>query len=304
MTYDVIIIGGGIGGLTTAIYTARAGLKTLVIESKLTGGQMLSTYEIENDPGYKKISGQELALTITEQAESSGAVISYDGIKRLDLVDDIKRVVTDYDRELEARCVVLALGAEPRRLGVNGEEEYTGRGVSYCATCDGSFFKGKEVAVVGGGNTALEDALYLTRFAKRVRIIHRRDEFRSIGVLAERVKESNIEIMYDAEVTGIYGDKKVGEIAVLDKKSATEARISIDGVFVAIGQTPSTEILKGSAIEMNNGYIVVNKRMETNIEGVYAVGDATDKEVRQLVTAAADGAVAGYHISEYLMRKN
>ncbi len=304
MTYDVIIIGGGIGGLTTAIYTARAGLKTLVIESKLTGGQMLSTYEIENYPGYKKISGQELALTITEQAESSGAVISYDGIKRLDLVDDIKRVVTDYDRELEARCVVLALGAEPRRLGVNGEEEYTGRGVSYCATCDGSFFKGKEVAVVGGGNTALEDALYLTRFAKRVRIIHRRDEFRSIGVLAERVKESNIEIMYDAEVTGIYGDKKVGEIAVLDKKSATEARISIDGVFVAIGQTPSTEILKGSAIEMNNGYIVVNKRMETNIEGVYAVGDATDKEVRQLVTAAADGAVAGYHISEYLMRKN
>ena len=302
MTYDVIIIGGGIGGLTTAIYTARAGLKTLVIESKLTGGQMLSTYEIENYPGYKKISGQELALTITEQAESSGAVISYDGIKRLDLVDDIKRVVTDYDRELEARCVVLALGAEPRRLGVNGEEEYTG--VSYCATCDGSFFKGKEVAVVGGGNTALEDALYLTRFAKRVRIIHRRDEFRSIGVLAERVKESNIEIMYDAEVTGIYGDKKVGEIAVLDKKSATEARISIDGVFVAIGQTPSTEILKGSAIEMNNGYIVVNKRMETNIEGVYAVGDATDKEVRQLVTAAADGAVAGYHISEYLMRKN
>ena len=245
-----------------------------------------------------------LALTITEQAESSGAVISYDGIKSLDLVDDIKRVVTDYDRELEARCVVLALGAEPRRLGVNGEEEYTGRGVSYCATCDGSFFKGKEVAVVGGGNTALEDALYLTRFAKRVRIIHRRDEFRSIGVLAERVKESNIEIMYDAEVTGIYGDKKVGEIAVLDKKSATEARISIDGVFVAIGQTPSTEILKGSAIEMNNGYIVVNKRMETNIEGVYAVGDATDKEVRQLVTAAADGAVAGYHISEYLMRKN
>ncbi len=304
MTYDVIIIGGGIGGLTTAIYTARAGLKTLVIESKLTGGQMLSTYEIENYPGYKKISGQELALTITEQAESSGAVISYDGIKRLDLVDDIKRVVTDYDRELEARCVVLALGAEPRRLGVNGEEEYTGRGVSYCATCDGSFFKGKEVAVVGGGNTALEDALYLTRFAKRVRIIHRRDEFISIGVLAERVKESNIEIMYDAEVTGIYGDKKVGEIAVLDKKSATEARISIDGVFVAIGQTPSTEILKGSAIEMNNGYIVVNKRMETNIEGVYAVGDATDKEVRQLVTAAADGAVAGYHISEYLMRKN
>ncbi len=304
MTYDVIIIGGGIGGLTTAIYTARAGLKTLVIENKLTGGQMLSTYDIENYPGYKTISGQELALTITEQAESSGAVISYDGVKSLDLVGDIKRVVTDYDRELEARCVVLALGAEPRRLGVNGEEEYTGRGVSYCATCDGSFFKGKEVAVVGGGNTALEDALYLTRFAKRVRIIHRRDEFRSVGVLAERVKESNIEIMYDAEVTGIYGDKKVGEIAVLDKKSATEAHIPIDGVFVAIGQTPSTEILKDSAIEMNNGYIVVNKRMETNIEGVYAVGDATDKEVRQLVTAAADGAVAGYHISEYLMRKN
>lgn len=301
--YDVIIIGGGIGGLTSAIYTARAGLKTLILENKLTGGQMLSTYEIENYPGYKKISGQELAMTVTEQAEGAGAEINYDGVKSFDFNGDIKRIVTDDGNELEARSVVLALGAEPRRLNIEGEEKFIGRGVSYCATCDGSFFRNKDVAVVGGGNTALEDALYLTRFARNVKIIHRRDEFRSVGILAERVKESNIEVIYDTVVKKIDGDNKLNSITVFNKKEGVENKIAVDGLFVAIGQTPNTNIIKDSDIAMRDGYIVVNNKMETNIEGVYAVGDVTDKTVRQVVTAAGDGAVAGYHISEYLMRK-
>lgn len=301
--YDVIIIGGGMGGLTASIYTARAGLKTLVIENRLTGGQMLSTYAVENYPGYKTISGQELAMIVTEQAENSGAEISYDGVKSLELNGDIKRIVTDDGNILEARCVVLALGAEPRRLDVEGEEKFTGRGVSYCATCDGSFFRGKDVAVVGGGNTALEDALYLTRFARNVKIIHRRDELRSVGILAERVRESNVEVIYDTVVKRIDGEEKLKSITVLDKKEGVEKQIAVDGLFVAIGQTPNTDIIKECNIAMRDGYIVVNNKMETNIEGVYAVGDVTDKTVRQIVTAAGDGAVAGYHISEYLMRK-
>ena len=300
--YDVMIIGGGPAGLTTAIYTARAGLDTVLVENKFPGGQMLNTYEIENYPGYKAISGSDLANKMVEQVEALGVTIVYDVIKSYYLEDNVKRVETEYSGDLEARVAVLAPGASPRLLGVKGEAEFMGRGVSYCATCDGAFYKGKTAMVVGGGNTALEDALYLARFASKVYLVHRRDSFRAVGVLVDRIRESGIEVIYDSVVDEIVGDKTVTGVKVRNVKTDEVSDVALDGVFVAVGQTPGTRDLP-SAIAMNGGYIVVNDRMETSVDGVYAVGDANDKVVRQVVTACADGAVAGYFISERMMKK-
>ena len=300
--YDVLIIGGGPAGLTTAIYTKRAGLSTALIENKFPGGQMLSTYEIENYPGIKNISGADLAMKMTEQVTDLGVEMIYDSIKNYELYGDIKRVSTEYSGNIEAKVVVLSLGASPRLLGVDGEERLRGRGVSYCATCDGSFYKDKVAVVVGGGNTALEDALYLERFAKKVYLVHRRDEFRAVGVLVDRVKESKIEPIMNSVVTGINGDDKVSSMTVEDVVSGARRDIEVDGIFVAVGQTPGSDGLPEAIERTRQGYIKVNNKMETSVDGVYAVGDVIDKGVRQIVTACADGAVAGYYISERAMQ--
>ena len=226
----------------------------------------------------------------------------YDSVKSYELDGEIKRVSTEYGGDIEAKVVVLSLGASPRLLGVDGEERLRGRGVSYCATCDGSFYKDKVAVVVGGGNTALEDALYLERFAKKVYLVHRRDEFRAVGVLVDRVKESKIEPIMNSVVTCINGEDKVSSMTVEDVVSGARRDIEVDGIFVAVGQTPGSDGLPEAIERTRQGYIKVNNKMETSVDGVYAVGDVIDKGVRQIVTACADGAVAGYYISVRAMQ--
>lgn len=296
--YDLIILGAGPAGLTAGIYAARGGLNAVIVESKAVGGQAALTAEIENYPGFASVSGYELVSLMQAQCEALGVSFVFDAPVALALEGDVKRVDTAYSGTLEARAVILATGALPRTLGIERESELMGGGVSYCATCDGAFFRGKPVAVVGGGNTAVEDALYLEKFASEVYLIHRRDALRADAILADRVKNSGVHIVWDSVVTALEGDKKLQSVTLKNVKSGDTSSLAVNGLFVAVGQKPATEGLTG--VELDGGYIVTDSEMRTSLPGVFAAGDVRKKTLRQVVTAAADGAVAAESAIKFL----
>lgn len=296
--YDLIILGAGPAGLTAGIYAARGGLNAVIVESKAVGGQAALTAEIENYPGFASVSGYELVSLMQAQCEALGVSFVFDAPVALALEGDVKRVDTAYSGTLEARAVILATGALPRTLGIERESELMGGGVSYCATCDGAFFRGKPVAVVGGGNTAVEDALYLEKFASEVYLIHRRDALRADAILADRVKNSGVHIVWDSVVTALDGDKKLQSVTLKNVKSGDTSSLAVNGLFVAVGQKPATEGLTG--VELDGGYIVTDSEMRTSLPGVFAAGDVRKKTLRQVVTAAADGAVAAESAIKFL----
>lgn len=287
--YDLLILGAGPSGLTAGIYAARGGLKTAIIEKTSFGGQLALTSEIENYPGFENISGFELAYKMQQQAEKLGIEFIYEEITGLDIVGDVKCVKTQGNK-YEAKAVIIAMGASPRLLGLDKEKALLGAGVSYCATCDGAFFRGKDVAVIGGGNTAVEDAIYLSKFCNKVYIVHRRNEFRATKAeINKMTAKQNVELVLSSVVSDIFGESKVEGIEVTTGEQ--KKRIDVSGVFVAIGRTPNTTLIKGIDLT-DNGYIVVDRLQRASEKGVYAVGDIVDKSLRQVVTACADGAVA------------
>lgn len=300
--YEVAIIGGGPAGITAAIYASRAGIKPVVFEKLYMGGQVANTNEIDNYPGFDSISGFDLILKLNSHFEKFDAEVILSEVTKLDLTGDIKIIKTS-DNTYEAKTVIITTGAQPARLNVTGEEEFRGRGVSYCATCDGAFYKGKTVAVVGGGNTALYDAIYLSRFCERVYIIHRRNDFRAEKKLVDKMREiPNIELILNSVVEEIKGNGKVESVIVSEKSSTSKMSVNVNGVFIAVGTKPDTGFLQNLTM-LNfdlNGAIITNSNMETGIPGVFAAGDARKTPLRQIVTAAADGAVAAYYAAEYL----
>ncbi len=300
---QLIIIGAGIAGLTAAIFALRAGIDVTVIESDVYGGQAALTNEIENYPGFEKISGAELSQLVYNQAEKLGAQFIFDEVKSVDFSNDVK-IINTSSESLSAQTVIIANGLKRRKLGCKGEAEFMGRGVSYCATCDGSFFKDKHVVVVGGGNTALEDAIYLSNVCSKVTIIVRKDNFRGEDYLIKSVEKiSNIEIIMESNIQEIKGNKSVEAITVSDKNDNVK-EIPVSGVFIAIGYQPQNSIYKGQVDMDESGYFVSDETCITNISGVYVAGDCRVKTLRQLVTAAADGAVAGNQASKFVMQVN
>ncbi len=298
--HDIIIIGAGIAGLTAAIYGRRAGLTVALLEKNIFGGQMVESAEVENYPGVPVTTGPELAAAACEQAEKLGAQIIYDTCTALEREDDGSWKITGAAAEYQAKAVIIANGATHRRLGCEGEERFAGRGVSYCATCDGAFFRGRDVAVVGGGNTALEDALFLANMCNKVYLVHRRDQFRADKVLVDAARQrENIEFVMDAQITRITGGQKVGGAEVTFRKGETRA-IDLDAVFIAIGVQPDTEVFASIVSRDASGYIIADENGETGVEGLYVAGDCRAKRLRQIVTAAADGANAAFSASNYI----
>jgi len=305
--YDVIIIGGGPAGLTAGMYTARARLSTVLIEKLGIGGQASITDRIENYPGFVEgISGPELVHTMEEQARSFGMRIVFGEVTTIECSEEstIKKVFVNGEPEpYQCLSLVLAAGHEQRKLGVPGEKDYTGKGVSYCATCDGAFFRDLPIAVVGGGDVALEEALFLTRFAKKIYVIHRRDRLRGTKILQERAFNNNkIEFIFDSIVDEIFGQMLVDGVKVRNLKTGERKDLEVNGVFVFVGWIPGLSFL-GSIIERSeDGYIVVDKEMETSREGVFACGDCRKKNLRQIVTACGDGATAAFSAQHYVER--
>lgn len=298
--HDIIIVGAGVAGLSAAIYGLRAGKSVLLFEEKTYGGQIINTPEIENYPGIKKVSGFEFATNLYEQATELGAEVKYE--KVLGIIDNSdKKIVKTDSGEYETKAVILATGAKNRPLGIDREQELIGAGVSYCATCDGAFFRGKDVAVVGGGNTALEDAQFLSNYCNKVYVIHRRDSFRGETKHVETLKSKpNVEFVLDSNVTKLIGEERLEAIEVGNKKTGDKREISVAGVFVAIGQMPDNEAFDELIATDDYGYIEAGEDCKTGTEGIYVAGDCRTKTVRQLTTAAADGAVAALAACEYL----
>lgn len=299
--YDMIIIGGGPAGYTAALYGARAGLSTLVMEKMAVGGQMALTDKIDNYPGFEDgIEGLSLGEKMKNEAERSGARTVFATVLSADLKSDPKVIKTS-DDIFYGRTVVIATGAEPRELGVAMEKELVGRGVSYCATCDGMFFKGKAVVVVGGGNTAAADILLLSRIASEVFVVHRRDTLRASKIYHETLmKAENVEFCWDSQVTGILSDDKVTGVRIKNINTGDERNLSCDGIFVAIGRKPASELAAGQLDLDERGYIIADESTKTNIPGVFAAGDVRTKVLRQVITAASDGAMAARYAEEYL----
>ena len=299
--YDMIIIGGGPAGYTAALYAARAGLDTLVLERLSAGGQMALTHQIDNYPGFEDgIDGFSLADKMKKQAERFGAKSKTAEVFRLDLTAEPKRIETASEIFL-SRTVVLATGANPRELGVEKESELVGRGVAYCAACDGMFYRGKTVIVVGGGNTAAADALLLSRIAEKVILVHRRDTLRATKIYHEPLMQAeNVEFRWNSTVKELLHEAKITGVRLSDVNTGEESTIACDGVFVSVGRKPATEFLGGQVELDGNGYVVAGEDTKTNIPGVFAVGDIRTKELRQIVTAVADGAVAVHEAEKYL----
>ena len=302
--YDMIIIGGGPAGYTAALYGARAGLTTLILEKLSAGGQMAQSHQIDNYPGFPEgIDGFALAEQMQQQAEKYGAETEYASVLSVDLRAEPKVIETDAGT-FHARTVILATGAGPKLLGLPKEAELTGRGVAYCAACDGMFYKGKTVAVIGGGNSAVADALLLSRIAKKVFLIHRRDTLRASKIYDKALQNAeNIQILWNSAAAALLHGEKVTGLRIRDVISGEETELSCDGVFISIGRTPSTELVAGQLELDENGYVNAPESTVTNIPGVYAVGDVRRKELRQIVTAVADGAVAAHMAEQYLASK-
>ena len=306
MLYDVLIIGGGPAGLTAAIYSRRAGKKVLIIERTVPGGQVALTNTVENYPGIKKTDGVTLATEMFEHATSLKTEFVFSDVLDFDLNNKIKKVVT-HEGTFEGKCIILCLGASAKQLNLDNEKKFMGKGISYCATCDGALYKNKIVAIVGGGNTSLEDSLYLSGLAKKVYLIHRRDKFKGDKILIEQLKKesnkenSNIEVLLNSHVTKLEGNEKISTINVENCETKETKNLQVDGLFIAIGRKPDTDLLEGIELD-KNGYIITNEKMETNIPGVYAAGDVRQKQLRQIITACSDGAVASVNTNEYILK--
>jgi thioredoxin reductase (NADPH) len=298
---NVIIIGSGPAGLTAAIYTARANLKPLVFTGNEIGGQVSITNEVENYPGFPEgLTGPELVEKFQKQAERFGTRIEYTEVTEVDFEVQPFRVKT-YDNEYQAKAIIIATGASPRKLGVPGEAELTGRGVSYCATCDGFFFRDKEVAVIGGGDSALEEGVFLTKFANRVRIIHRRDELRAGYALQERAKRNQkIEFVWDTVVTEINGNGVVESLQVKNVKTGEASTLKADGVFIYIGHYPNSHLFKDKLDMDEHGYLITDQNTRTSVPGVFAAGEIADPAFRQVVSSAGEGCKAAIQVERYL----
>ena len=299
--YDMIIIGGGPGGYTAALYAARAGLSTLVLEKLSAGGQMALTHQVDNYPGFQDgIDGFTLGMNMQLGAERFGAETELAEVLSVDLQPSPKIIRTS-EGDRFARTVVIATGASPRQLGVDGEQELIGRGVNYCAACDGMFYRGKRVVIVGGGNTAAADALLLSRLCEEVILVHRRDTLRATKIYHQPLMDAeNVKFHWNSAVTALHADGKLTGVTVKNLLSGEEEFIPADGIFVSIGRKPSTELFQGQIELDQGGYILADESTRTNIPGVFAVGDVRTKQVRQIITAASDGAVAAHYAEEYL----
>lgn len=301
--YDILIIGGGPAGYTAALYGARSGFSTVVLEKLSPGGQMATTSDVENYPGFPGVvDGFELGERMQEGAEKAGAETIYADVTRLDLLADPKVAETSEGTFL-GKTVILATGAHPRKLGIPQEEALVNRGVAYCATCDGSFYKDKVVVVNGGGNTAVGDALYLAKLAKKVYLVHRRDTLRATPIYLQRLEDAGVEIIWNSVVTGLQADKKLTAVELKDVKTGETRVLPADGLFVAIGQLPESSLAAGQVATDQAGYIIAGEDTKTSVPGVFAAGDVRTKAVRQIITAAADGAVAVHFAEEYLNEK-
>lgn len=302
-TYDVLVVGGGPGGYTAALYAARSGLSVAVLEKLSAGGQMATTSMIDNYPGFPDgVDGFDLGQQMEQQAQKYGAETIYGEVTEVDLHAEPK-IVRSSEGDFSGRTVILATGAYPRELGLPEEQELRGRGVAYCATCDGMMFRGKTVVVNGGGNTAVEDALYLSKLCAKVYLVHRRDQLRASAVYRKALDEQGVEILWNSRVTGLRKEKYLTGVELEDVKTGEKRELACDGIFVAIGRVPDTALFAGQ-IELDpTGYIVADETCRTNVPGVFAVGDVRTKAVRQVVTAAADGANAAHFAEEYLMEQ-
>ncbi len=299
--YDMIVVGGGPGGYAAALYAARAGLDTVVLEKLSPGGQMVLTEQIDNYPGFEDgIDGFSLGEKMKKGTERFGVKTKLTEVLSLELQGPVKKALTD-DGTLYGKTIVVATGAGPKELGVKGEAELRGRGVSYCAACDGMFYRGKTVVIAGGGNTAAADALILSRICGKVIIVHRRDELKATKIYHEPLMAAkNVVFSWDSEITEVLGDEKLRGVKLRNVKTGEESELACDGVFVSIGRSPSTELVKDELELDSGGYILSDESTRTNIPGVFAVGDVRSKALRQVVTAVADGAVAVHYGEEYL----
>ncbi|UGQ07370.1 thioredoxin-disulfide reductase [Streptococcus anginosus] len=298
--YDTIIIGAGPAGMTASLYAARSNLKVALLERGIPGGQMNNTSDIENYPGYANISGPELAEKMFEPLENLGVEHLFGSVEKIEHQGAIKKVFTE-DEVFETKTLIIATGAVHRHLGVSGEEELNSRGVSYCAVCDGAFFRDEDLLVVGGGDSAVEEAVFLTRFANTVTIIHRRDELRAQKLLQERAfANEKIHFIWDSVVKEIKGDKRVNSVMVENVKTGEVLERKFGGVFIYVGLDPVSEFVKDLGITNEAGWVVTDNHMKTAISGIYAVGDVREKDLRQVTTAVGDGAVAGQEVYKYI----
>ena len=299
--YDMIVIGGGPGGYTAALYAARAGLSTLVLEKLSAGGQMALTSQVDNYPGFADgVDGFELGIQMQAGAERFGAKTELAEVLSLELDGNVKTVHTT-EGIFYSKTVVLSTGANPRLLGIPKEKELTGKGVNYCAHCDGMFYRGKTVVVVGGGNTAAADALHLSRLCKKIYLVHRRDSLRATKIYHQPLMESkNVDFLWNSIITELHSGEKLTGICIQNVVTGEETDLECDGIFVSIGRSPATDLVKGQLELDEGGYIVADESTRTNLPGVFAVGDIRTKALRQIITAAADGAMAAYYADEYL----
>ena len=299
--YDVIIVGAGPAGLTAAIYLCRAGKKVLVLEAKSYGGSIINTLDIENYPGLFHVSGFDFADKLYNQAKDLGTEFKFE--KVINIINEKGKKVVTSKNEYTTQAIILATGSVNRKLGLEKEEELVGRGISYCATCDGAFYKGKVVAVIGGGNTALEDALYLSDIASKVYLIHRRDEFRGDEKTVKVLKsKNNLDFIYNSNIIKLYASDRLNSIDV-ENSNGEITNIKIDGLFVAIGRIPENDSFKNIIDIDESGYVISNEDCKTNIDGIFVAGDNRKKDVRQLVTATSDGAIAAMEVIKYLRNK-
>ncbi|MDD5023210.1 MAG: thioredoxin-disulfide reductase [Candidatus ainarchaeum sp.] len=302
--YDVIIIGSGSAGLNASLYAARAGLKTLIIEKEpITGGQIALSSIVENWLGEKSISGSKLVEKFTEHVSSFGVEIKqFTEVISVELEGEVKKIKTSSE-EFQSKVIVIATGSREKKLGISGEEEFKGKGVSYCALCDAGFFKGKEVAIIGGGNTALEESEYLSKFASKIYIIHRRNELKAEKIILEKAKKNkNLEFILNTTVSEITGNKQVEKIKLKNVETGKESFLDVSGVFVFVGMIPNSELFQNIKKD-EHGYIISDEYMQTNVPGVFVAGDVRKQPINQLITAAADGAIAAVSAYKYLSEK-
>jgi thioredoxin reductase (NADPH) len=303
--FDVVIIGAGPSGYTAGIYCSRAGYDTLILSGILPGGQLVNTTEVENYPGFEKgIMGPDLMIEMRKQTQRMGTTIVDDEVVNVDFRNSPFKILTGSE-EYEGRAVIIATGANPRKLGLDGEQTFAGKGVSYCATCDGPFFRNQELIVVGGGDSAIEEGTFLTKFATKVHLVHRRNELRASKIMQERaLNNEKIEFHWDSEVVDIKGDQKMQQGVIKNIKTNEETTLDVGGLFVAIGHEPNTKLFKNQIDLDDEGYIVLKNKTHTNIEGVFAAGDVHDRSYRQAITAAGFGCMAAIDVDKYLTEQS
>ncbi|MFR0592502.1 thioredoxin-disulfide reductase [Lactobacillus sp. MRS-253-APC-2B] len=301
-SYDVIVVGAGPAGMTAALYASRANLSVLMLDRGIYGGNLNNTAAIENYPGFKSIQGPELAQDMYQGATQFGAQYAYGTVEKVELDGDLKRLTTDMGDVFETKALVIATGTQQRHMGVPGEEEYGGRGVSYCAVCDGAFFKNKHVIVVGGGDSAVEEGMYLTQLADKVTVVVRRDQLRAQPLIQEQAKQNNkMEFVFNTSVTEVLGDEnKVTGVKVHNSQIGADEQLQADGVFIYVGSLPMTAPFKNLGILNEQGYVKTNDLMAADVPGIFAIGDVRETPLRQVATAVGDGAIAGQQVYQYL----